>query len=210
MVARVKRQTSAPRVRPRSEQARRAALAAARALLDEGGLGAVTMDAVAERAAVGKPTLYRSWPNRHALAMSVLMEGDPTPMAPDSMADASRDAPLSQLREQLRMIATRFASPTGRHITSILAASDPDTELSKAFRSHFVLARRREGKALLEAAVRKQILREDLRVEIVLDCLYGALFFRLLVGHAVLDGATVDAILDECLRGMAPLSRKRR
>jgi hypothetical protein len=34
-----------------------------------------------------------------------------------------------------------------------LAASDPHSELSKAFRNHFVLARRAEGVALLQEAI---------------------------------------------------------
>src|SRR5690349_1217514 len=64
------------RGRPRSEETRKAILRAARELLAEGGPGAVTMEAVAERAGVGKPTLYRSWPDRHAVAMAALMADD--------------------------------------------------------------------------------------------------------------------------------------
>jgi AcrR family transcriptional regulator len=47
------------RGRPRSEEARRAIMKAARELLAEGGPGALTMEAVASRAGVGKPTVYR-------------------------------------------------------------------------------------------------------------------------------------------------------
>src|SRR5262245_12559714 len=93
-----------PRGRPRSEEARRAMLRAARELLDEGGPGAVTMEAVAERAGVGKPTVYRAFPDRHALTMAALMDGDPD-LAPHRASDA-----LGALRRQLRAIAARFAT----------------------------------------------------------------------------------------------------
>jgi len=156
------------------------------------------MEAVAARAGVGKPTVYRWWPDRHAVAMAALMESDAT-----QSLEATKRSALSLLREQLRTIARRFVTSTGRHITSLIAASDPESELSKAFRSHFVLARRAEGKALLERAIEEKEIRADLDVEVALDLLYGPLFFRLLIGHAPLDEQFMDQVLDECLRGMS-------
>jgi AcrR family transcriptional regulator len=185
------------RGRPRSEAARLAILEAARKLLHEGGPGAVTVEAIAERAGVGKPTIYRWWPDRHAVAMAALMETDVA-----SVASKKRSA-VSTLREQLRAIARKFATSTGRHVTSMIASTQSESELSKAFRSHFVLARRAEGKALLERAIAAREVRSDLDVEVVLDLLYGPLFFRLLIGHAVLDERFMDQVLDEALRGMS-------
>ena len=68
------------RGRPRSTKAMKAILRAARKLLKEGGPAAVTMEAVAEHAGVGKPTLYRWWPNRHAVMMAALMEEEESPI----------------------------------------------------------------------------------------------------------------------------------
>jgi len=156
------------------------------------------MEAVAAEAGVGKPTVYRWWPDRHAVAMAALMETEPT-RTPKATARSA----IGALREQLRAIARRFATATGRHITSMLAAADPSSELSKAFRNHFVLERRAEGKLLLEQAVARKEVRRDLEIEVALDLLYGPVFFRLLIGHAPLDEAFMDQVLDEALRGMA-------
>ena len=186
-----------PRGRPRSEKARVAILRAARALIAEGGPGAVTMEAVAARARVGKPTVYRWWPDRHAVAMAALMD---TGAGED--VEASGRSAIAALRAQLRAVAKRFATSTGRHVTSMLAASDPESELSKAFRNHFVLARRAEGKALLERAKANREVRRDVDVEVALDLLYGPLFFRLLMGHAALDESFMDKVLDAAVRGM--------
>jgi AcrR family transcriptional regulator len=186
-----------PRGRPRSEKARLAILRAARALLAEGGPGAVTMEAVAARARVGKPTVYRWWPDRHAVAMAALMDTG----AAEGVEASGRSA-LSALRAQLRAVAKRFSTSTGRHVTSMLAASDPESELSKAFRNHFVLARRAEGQALLERAKANREVRRDVDVEVALDLLYGPLFFRLLMGHAALDETFMDKVLDAAVRGM--------
>jgi len=175
----------------------RAILVAARELLAEGGPGAITMEAVAARAGVGKPTVYRWWPDRHAVAMAALMETDGVPEV-----RRRRGSALLALQRQLRAIAGRFVTNTGRHVASMLAAADAESELSKAFRSHFVLARRAEGKALLERAIREREVRRDLNVEVALDLLYGPIFFRLLIGHAPLDERFTDQVLEEALRGL--------
>jgi AcrR family transcriptional regulator len=195
------------RGRPRSEAAKTAILSAAAALLDEGGPGAVTMEAVAARAGVGKPTLYRWWPDRHAVAMAAMM----APAAVDACEAVPKTA-LAELRAQLHQIALRFARPAARHATSLIAAADPESELAKAFRNHFVLAQRGEGKALLLRAIEELHLRVDLDVEVALDMLYGPIIFRLLIGHARLEAAFIDSLFDDVLRGIAasePPVRKR-
>src|SRR5688572_29289493 len=97
------------RGRPRSDAARRRILAAARALLEERGLAGLTVEAIAARAAVGKPTVYRHWPNAHAVAMDAFLE-----TADGAAAPATGGSALEALRRQLAGIAAAFASPAGR------------------------------------------------------------------------------------------------
>src|SRR5688500_1295170 len=97
-----------PRGRPRSTAAKEAILKAARELLDQGGVGAVTMEAVAARAGVGKPTVYRWWPDRHSVAMAAMME-----VASLEAEDRGRRTALGALREQLRAIASRLSTNIG-------------------------------------------------------------------------------------------------
>src|SRR5262245_40509438 len=63
----------------------------AAALLDEGGLDAVTMDAVAARAGVSRPLVYKHFPNRRAL-LTALYRREAAAMDARSNA-AVRDAP---------------------------------------------------------------------------------------------------------------------
>jgi AcrR family transcriptional regulator len=51
-------------------------LRAARELIEENGPTALTMEGIAARAGVGKPTIYRWWPDRHSVAMAALMESE--------------------------------------------------------------------------------------------------------------------------------------
>ena len=186
------------RGRPRSDRARRAILHAARELIEENGPTALTIEGIAARAGVGKPTIYRWWPDRHSVAMAALMES----ASVVSNEGGSGRSPLGSLQKQLRKVVSLFDTPVGRNVTTMIASADNESELSKAFRNHFVLARREEGRALLLQAIDRGEIRRDASVEVVLDMIYGALFFRLLMGHAALSDALVGQLLKEALRGL--------
>ena len=58
--------------RPRSEEARRKALAAATDLIVERGVGNLTIEEVAARSGVAKTTIYRHWPERASLIIDTV------------------------------------------------------------------------------------------------------------------------------------------
>jgi AcrR family transcriptional regulator len=203
-------ETGSRRGRPRSAEARRRILEAARALLDEGGLPAVTMEAIAQRAQVGKPTIYRAWPNAQAVAMTALMErpAAPTPADPAPRKSAPRrarssSAAIGALREQLQSVVAAFATRAGRSAAALIASADAETEIAKAFRHNVVLKGRTAGRALLERAIAEGAVRADIDIEAALDLLFGPIFFRLLLGHQPLDAAFAHALVDHALAGLA-------
>jgi AcrR family transcriptional regulator len=194
------------RGRPRSTAARARVLHAARALIEAQGPAAVTIEAVAARSGVSKPTIYRTWPNAPAVVMAALMESTVAPEGHRPPGSA-----VAALGRQLRDIAGTFASRTGRSVTQMLAAADPGTELSKAFRHHFILARREEGRRMLMAAVANGELRRELDLDVTLDLLYGPIFFRILVGHAPADERFCERLLGQLVGGLAaPRARSAR
>jgi AcrR family transcriptional regulator len=198
-----------PRGRPRNPQARAAIVRAARELLDEVGLAGLTIEAVAARSGISKPTIYRSWPNAQALAMTAFLETT----APDVAFRRSGSA-VGDLRAHLRKVAETFATRTGRNVAAMMAAAQGETELSKAFRNHFILQSREEGRRLLARGIESGDLRADLDVDIALDLIYAPLYFRLLVGHGALDSRFTDGLLEQALKGMEspsprPSPRKR-
>lgn len=190
------------RGRPRDPAARRRILAAASALLDDGGLTAVTMEAIATKAGVGKPTIYREWPNAQAVAMSAFLERTRAAPPPPRAKRA-----LAALRHQLRAFATAFATRAGRSTAMMIAAAQNDSELAKVFRTHFVMKNREEGRAMLLRAQAEGDLRPDIDLEAALDVIYAPFYFRLLIGHAPLTGRDTDIILDLALKGLAKRRR---
>ena len=83
---------SPSRGRPRDPRTRAAILAAARALLERGGLTAVTIEAIAAKAGVSRPTIYRYWPNAPAVAMAAFLEASGAPEASRKAAIATAGA----------------------------------------------------------------------------------------------------------------------
>jgi len=194
----VKAIITAGRGRPRDPATRKKILAAASALLDEGGLSAVTMEAIAARAGVGKPTIYREWPNAHAVAMSAFLSRAQKPAAKARSKNA-----LRALKHQLRELADAFATRAGRSTAMMIAAAQNDSELAKVFRTHFVMKNREEGRALLLRAIEEGDVRNDIDIEAALDLIYAPFYFRLLIGHAPLSARDTDVILDTALKGIA-------
>jgi AcrR family transcriptional regulator len=185
------------RGRPRDPKTRKKILAAAAQLLDEGGLTAVTMEAIAARAGVGKPTLYREWPNAHAVAMSAFLE-----RARAAPPNARSRSALAALRRQLHDLAAAFGTRAGRSTAMMIAAAQNDSELAKVFRTHFVLKNREEGRALLMRAIAGGEMRRNIDLDAALDLLYAPFYFRLLIGHAPLSSRDTDIILDLALKGL--------
>jgi AcrR family transcriptional regulator len=179
------------RGRPPSTAARKKALAAAHDILMAEGLGRISIEAVAARSGVGKPTIYRNWANASELAMAALMEGHPE-IATDGQGNL-RAALLRQITD----IIQAFATTRGRQIALALAAADPDSEMTRAFRNRIILSGREAGRQLLAEAIRRGEIAAPADLEIVLDMIYAPIFYRLLVGHRPLDQTFAQALVEQ-------------
>jgi AcrR family transcriptional regulator len=112
---------------PRVRRTRDRILAAARALLAEGGPAGLTYSLLAERAGVTRQTLYRHWPARPALLVSLILEGvDDAYPEPGADPGAVATAWLASLREGMRDQARRAA------ILAVTAQADSDPDSAQA------------------------------------------------------------------------------
>jgi AcrR family transcriptional regulator len=194
------RQAPSPstRGRPRDPRTRTTILAAARALLERGGLTAVTIEAIANKAGVSRPTIYRYWPNAPAVAMAAFLDASGAP----TTAKASR-SPLAALRAQLHAVADAFAAPAGRSVAAMVAAAQSETELAKAFRNEFIARNRDAARLLLERCVEEKLVERPPDIDFALDLIFGPLFYRLLMGHAPITRSFVDQLIDAIIPARA-------
>ena len=186
------------RGRPRSERARRAILDAAAELLLLRGLGAVSMDAVAERAGVSKATIYRWWPSKEMLALDALLDWAAATAPPRDTGSLRGDV-LALLRPWVREIRHQ---PFGPVIAALLNEAQSDPKFADAYRTRFVEPRRDAMRAVFARAAERGEVPADLDVEVALDLLYGAVYHRLLHGHAKLTDRFARDVVELALNGI--------
>ena len=192
-----------PPGRPRSEKARTAILRSTLKILGESGFSGFAIEDVAERASVGKATVYRWWPNKGALIADAFASSTTRNLRFPDTGSISSD-----LSRQMRQLVKIFRSRRGRIVSAILAAGQSDKELISAFRDRFLWPRRREAYATLRRGIERGELRKDLDLNLLLDSLYGPLYMRFLIQHDTLTPEFVDRLCALVLGGARPHHRK--
>ena len=112
----------------RTAAVRRAVLTAAEDLLIEAGLDGLELTVVAERAGVGKSTVYRRWGTVPALVADLL-----TDMAEQSLPRADTGSLRGDLQANARLVRRTLADPRqGRLFKAVIAAAtcDPRTAVA--------------------------------------------------------------------------------
>ena len=190
----VSSRSAAPRRgRPRDAQAERAILQATVELLSEVGFNQLSIEAVAARAGVGKPTIYRRWPSKPELVLDAVERLAP----PFPTADTGD--PLTDLRQIVpELIVGLTSSPVAR-ATIALAG---DAEMTRRLGEQYLWPRRAGIAAILHRAIAAGELRADVDVEMAIDLMLGASVYRWLVTAQPVDADTARRVVDTVWEGM--------
>ncbi|WP_419778352.1 TetR/AcrR family transcriptional regulator [Maridesulfovibrio sp.] len=183
--------TKAKTGRPRSEKAREAVLAATRELLSENEGGALSIEAIARRGKVGKPTIYRWWPSIADIVLEAMLhEADESIPVPES-------APLADsLRCFLRDSMQSLNDGAGVHLRFLMAHAQKDTEFRDRFREKFVSKRRAVLRSVFEQADTEGRSLDAGKLDLSVDVVFGAMWYRLLTGHGPLDEKFADELAE--------------
>jgi AcrR family transcriptional regulator len=172
--------------RPRDPNITEALLDAAAELVAERGFAGVSMEAVAARAGVGKPAIYRRFSNKTALVVAAIARALPVPEAPGPSA-ANGDT-----RGVLRGLMDHGLPADGEGyvalIGGLMAEHRRHPELIEAFRTEILLPRRAIVAATVKAAQQRGDLRADLYPEAAIDLLAGPFLARIFAGLDVGPG----------------------
>ncbi len=188
----------AGRGRPRSPETQEKILKAAYEMLNEVGFIDLTIEGVAARAEVGKPTIYRRWQTKAALAMDAFLAAvNPEIAFPDT------GSVIEDFRSQMYKIVKLMNSPRGEVLASVIGCGQSNEELIAAFRENWLTPRRNEAKKIFQQGVERGELKEGIDSEIAIDALYSPLFYRLLLKHQPLTNNFVDELLDLVMKGLA-------
>lgn len=158
--------------RPRSEKAHKMILKAVLDLLFESGMQGVSMEAVAERAGVGKTTIYRRWSTKEDLiaeAINSITEDIKVPDTGNTFQD------VVEITE--RMVENLSTSQGVNGISKLFSAIMSSPNLTDIYLQNFVLPRRNAIAQILERGKQRRDIREDVDVLLIIDMLSGIVFY---------------------------------
>ncbi len=185
------------RGRPRSPETREKILKAAYEMLNEVGFIDLTIEGVAARAGVGKPTIYRRWQTKAALAMDAFLEAVNPELAFPDTGGVQED-----FRQQMYKIVKLMNSARGEVLASVIGCGQADEALITAFRENWLTPRREAAKQIFQRGVDRGELKADIEIEVAIDALYSPLFYRLLLKHQPLTEQLVDELVALVMEGM--------
>jgi AcrR family transcriptional regulator len=185
--------------RPRSAQADQAIVGATLAVLMEDGYRGLRMEAVVARSGVGKATLYRRYGSKQDLVAHVVRHLNQALTAPDTGSLAGDWDALAE-----SVLAAARTTNSAVFLPRLLAESAGDPELHRIFYENLVQPRREATREVLERAVARGELRDDVDLELVMDVLVGPIIYRLLIaGGDVEQLPTPGELLDLLMQGLA-------
>ncbi len=185
--------------RPRSQASHDAILQATALLLDGKPYNEISIEAIAARAGVSKATIYRWWPNKVALVIEVLTEQ--ALRMPQLPFDGKhlRKHLLACLRGSYK---TLLNGRMAMVLLAVLAECRSDPAMLQLLYSSFFARLQAIGLRDLQKAVETGELGKDIRQDVLLDQLWGPLYYRVLIAGKPVDDAYLETLLDNmsCLR----------
>jgi AcrR family transcriptional regulator len=160
-------------------------------LLSEVGYAKLSIGAVAKRADVYRPAIYRRWPTKQHLVTDAIASRigvTPTPDTGDLRGD---------LVTGFATVAAAFTgSALGRVLLPVIADLPANQDLQAQFFDRVFHPRRATTAVTLQHAIDRGEVRRDIDMEFVLDALAAPIYFRALFQHAAIDQRLVDSTVD--------------
>jgi AcrR family transcriptional regulator len=186
------------RGRPRSDEAHQNILHAAYELLMEVGYAQLTIEGVAARALVGKPTIYRRWSSKARLVMDAFLA-----VVNPELSFPATGSVKEDISQQMHKLVKIMNTPRGQVIATLIGGGQADPEVIEAFRLNWLSPRRLDCSEVIKKGIERGELRPDLNIEAVIDALYSPLFYRLLLKHAPLTEDFVDELVNIIMPGLS-------
>lgn len=182
----------------RSARAQAAILEATRELIGEVGYDKMSIEGIAAAAGVGKQTIYRWWPSKAALVLDTWapeVQGHLTfPNTGDLVAD---------LKTELKSASDLSNDPNfGPSFRALVAESQHDQTLAAQLLERIFWPRVEAAKGRLRAAQDDGQLAAAIDLDLAVDLLYGAFYYRYLLRAAPLSHEHAEAVVDGVVSGI--------
>jgi AcrR family transcriptional regulator len=189
----------------RSERSKQAILAATRELMSaEGGVRALTVEAVAARAGVGKMTIYRRWRDKWELALdAVMIDVLPRFANPVDVGDTRKEL-ITFVDSVTKLWASPLYGPAMQGLISEIATKP---ELARVYREQVTEPRREQLRPVIERGIARGDLRPGTDVRLIHELLVGPILYRLLLSGPPLDRKLTTSLVDAVLERFSPAAK---
>lgn len=154
--------------------------------LAEHGFEAMSVAAVAREACTTRQAIYRRWPSKADLAASVVGGlSDPGPLAPLPPNNSPFVDPYGDLVAELSDFARGVSGPGRLFLVGTMLQDTTDATVRQRYRDEVIAPRRRRLRAILEQAVRLELVDADADLEVAVTLGTGSWYARALAGDPV-------------------------
>ena len=159
----------------------RSILQAGLELFLEHGVEGTSMEQIARKAGVGKPTIYRRWSNKEdliAAAMETLVAEEAGGPAAESVASGS---PYAVIEAAIEGAAATAVTPQYRALVArVFGSAVSHPQLMATYWRNYILPRRQRAAALLKQARDLGTVPAETDLDVAIDMIVGAVTYRVL------------------------------
>lgn len=175
----MKTEPSRPPGRPRSEATRQSIMQAAADLLEKDTYRSISIERIAAEAKVGKQSIYRWWDSKADVLLEAFTDRALMQLPPLRPTGAT----MTDLEALLRLFFANVRIPSIRKtLTGLIAEAQLDPEFRAKFYAVLVSARRNLMRDILIKGRERGDIAPGADIEMILDLIYGAFWYRLLSG----------------------------
>lgn len=182
--------------RPRSETARRKALATTAELIVERGVANLSIEEVAARSGVAKSTIYRHWPERTSLIIDTVRATFEHVGIPDT---GSLQGDLEAFFGGL--IRADLSGTAGKLMPCLIDAASRDPEIETLL-DRIGVEREQPILAIIERAQARGELPPHLDHDLVVGTIVGPIVFRKVVQRRPIDAGYIIGCLSVAIAGL--------
>ncbi|MDJ0589038.1 MAG: TetR/AcrR family transcriptional regulator [Pleurocapsa sp. MO_226.B13] len=161
--------------RPRSIKSQQAMLQATLELLGELGYEAMSIEAIASRAGVGKSTIYRRYKGKEELVADAIESIRQEVIIPDT---GSLESDIDRL---IKSAAQITLNATGRQAVAMIIASAANSHsFAQIYWEKYLQPRRQAFAIVIERAKKRDEIKADLDADLLFDAMSGIMLYALI------------------------------
>jgi AcrR family transcriptional regulator len=179
-----------PRDLARDEAIHQAALA----VLSEVGYDRTTVESIAQRAQVGKATIYRRFKNKEEILMAAMREHASCSL-PQIDTGSLRGDLIALITEHVKLLK----GPEGELMMSLLSIAHRDPELGKLLNQNSPIEADSESSKIFNRAIKRGEISKKANIAFLSDVVPSIITHRIFITHQPVDKKFIEQLVDELL-----------